>query len=542
MSIWRIQMKESSHSQQSKFGVLVGSCLLAVILLLTMVSTLAAKEDLFAVEQQLERLATDFSTSSKSADLNSADIGDTIQYTIAISNSGNMAATAVSMTDTLPAGLTYVTGTLSAPQPSGGIVIGFGQASGVITWTGSLAANAEAMVTFDVTVGAPVTTGMTVTNSADIFDGSATTSVSASTVITTVSVPTRLIAYLPILMQPLPTPTGLVSTRPALESDPTYKWTLSWPQVAAGVSYEIQEAQTADFANVIRTYTTSDLTQDVLYPPAPNNLFFYRIRAVSAQTTSDWSESILVIGPYFDGFGSDTTGWKLVREDTDDTNNSVYYRDDGHLVVKIGGRWDYAIASSLAYAPDPPYRIDTRVFLDDPDNLNGWGFIFGADWDGTECPNAAYTSCFNRYYRWLTIWRGSEWMPTQLKRIEEHRESDNAGQGTSLLDWGDVEVIDEDAYNTWAIEVYPDGRIIVFYDGEKVRETVDTSYITSRHFGLWASTDEYLGSEPWYDYLRIVPIPDTTVTSTGSDLPDVPATDWGAGNEPAMSWEEGLPK
>jgi uncharacterized repeat protein (TIGR01451 family) len=79
-------------------------------------------------------------------------------YTITIVNSSGVNATGVSMIDPIPAGLTYVNGSVT-----GGAVYNAGQNR--IEWNGNVAASSSVVITF--MVEAPADSGM-VTNTATI--------------------------------------------------------------------------------------------------------------------------------------------------------------------------------------------------------------------------------------------------------------------------------------------------------------------------------------------------------------------------------------
>jgi uncharacterized repeat protein (TIGR01451 family) len=99
----------------------------------------------------------DFSTSSKSAPA-TVQSGDEFMYTITIVNSSGVNATGVSMIDPIPAGLTYVNGSVT-----GGAVYNAGQNR--IEWNGNVAASSSVVITF--MVEATAESGM-VTNTATI--------------------------------------------------------------------------------------------------------------------------------------------------------------------------------------------------------------------------------------------------------------------------------------------------------------------------------------------------------------------------------------
>ena len=89
--------------------------------------------------------------------------GDTLTYTIRLENSGP-ALPSVSVTSTLPAEVTYQ-GDLWASSGS------CGEASGVITWTGAVAAGVPVTITYGATVGGGITEPKAIVNPVLIDDG-----------------------------------------------------------------------------------------------------------------------------------------------------------------------------------------------------------------------------------------------------------------------------------------------------------------------------------------------------------------------------------
>lgn len=80
---------------------------------------------------------------TKTADLAFANVGDTVTYTITLTNSGNVAANNVVLTDAIPAGTTFVPGSL----------VGATGTPPTLTLTNPIAANGTATITFDVLIG-----------------------------------------------------------------------------------------------------------------------------------------------------------------------------------------------------------------------------------------------------------------------------------------------------------------------------------------------------------------------------------------------------
>ncbi|MCA9970191.1 MAG: choice-of-anchor J domain-containing protein, partial [Anaerolineales bacterium] len=106
--------------------------------------------------------APDLSTSSKSATPANLFVGDNISYTIIISNSGNLTTSMTMMTDTIPAGTTYVSGSVTCSLGS----CAYNAGGDYISWSGDIGINQQAVIDFAVmsTQAGPVT------NNADVSD------------------------------------------------------------------------------------------------------------------------------------------------------------------------------------------------------------------------------------------------------------------------------------------------------------------------------------------------------------------------------------
>jgi uncharacterized repeat protein (TIGR01451 family) len=111
----------------------------------------------------LEMQPIEFST--KEADRSFVPPGGPLTYTVVLSNPAATIMADVRLTDALPAALTYVSGSLTAPSGS------YGHHSGVITWTGSISASQAVTVVFGTRVNQTALVGTIVTNSAIISGG-----------------------------------------------------------------------------------------------------------------------------------------------------------------------------------------------------------------------------------------------------------------------------------------------------------------------------------------------------------------------------------
>jgi uncharacterized repeat protein (TIGR01451 family) len=89
--------------------------------------------------------------------------GDTLAYTILLRNSGETLPS-VQVTSTLPAEVTYL-GDLWASSGS------YGEASGVITWTGAVTAGVPITITYSATVDGGLTDPTAIVNPVLLDDG-----------------------------------------------------------------------------------------------------------------------------------------------------------------------------------------------------------------------------------------------------------------------------------------------------------------------------------------------------------------------------------
>jgi uncharacterized repeat protein (TIGR01451 family) len=123
----------------------------------------------------------------KAANVQATSPGDTLTYTIAVTDSGSAAGT-VRMTDTLQAELNYVTDSLTATIGT------FGVAGDVLTWTADMVGGDEvALITFTASISPEAT--INISNSAVVTGGGETVTGTVETVVSDVHV------FLPLLMR-----------------------------------------------------------------------------------------------------------------------------------------------------------------------------------------------------------------------------------------------------------------------------------------------------------------------------------------------------
>jgi uncharacterized repeat protein (TIGR01451 family) len=149
--------------------------------------------------------SADLTNTRKDVSLSQVQVGDTVTYTITIINSGG-GATSFAATDTLPAALSFVSGSLQA----GHGVVSYDPEARQIVWSGDLAGQYQTYLRF----AARVQTSGVITNTVQIRDSMArlierSAVVTAATPVPTVT-PTAT-ATPGVTETPSATPTGTVS-------------------------------------------------------------------------------------------------------------------------------------------------------------------------------------------------------------------------------------------------------------------------------------------------------------------------------------------
>ncbi|MCL4263250.1 MAG: hypothetical protein KJ069_08545 [Anaerolineae bacterium] len=344
------------------------------------------------------------------------------------------------------------------------------------------------------------------------------------------------VIHLPIILKPVPPPSGaptLSATRPNSSNHWQMNWTLdNYPYLSG---YELQESQDATFATGVNTIPLGNVNTHLIntHQPSPNNVYFYRIRALGGGESGPWSNVVQVVSAYYDEFDNNQTGWsgptlkEGLRRLTFLEEIDVFYEiQQGNywLILRVEDSWDWAIASPMKPAPTVPYSIEFRSRPANLGNLVSHGVVFGGDWDGEACPDwstllglYAHTNCFNHFYNTNLIWYSDNNARLLWERVDELVYCPTCG-GSPLKRLGDIDennivelTYNASDWNDYRVEVrQTEIRFFVNNDLRFVYNTQNDpgamNWVNGPYFGVFASTDEYSNSTGRYEYIRVTPL------------------------------------
>lgn len=455
---------------------------------------------------------------SKMASTDEALPGETFQYTIMVTTSAD-APRGFVLTDTLPAGVTFVDGSISS---STGLNVS--EAGGELTSaTFFLNSGQSAQTSFSVVVDVSTPISTVITNTVMMYDISNDLLLDASAG-TMVVTKTNTTLFMPFIALPYEAPTNNAITAP---TGVTNTWTVTWEDLHTAntkiTGYEVEESTDPNFAAAATTSTSvGKVTSLAVSKPVDNQTtFYYRVRSVIAgeqNGASDWSNTQAVTSIYFfaEDFNDDANpgNWKIVRQDTDDIINKLSV-NNGYLDLRMESRFDYMIASNLTRVPENGnFKITARMRLEDADPRHAGGIILGGDYDGTSaCPesvdadnpeNSKYNTCFTEYYRFMFIAGNvSNQFTTQVKRIEEHSDTNNSGGGTELASKTFISDKGRKNWIDWTVEVFTDGTMKLYLGDDLIHEVQDTTYQDNKYFGFWSSTSDTTFSNTQIDWVNV---------------------------------------
>ena len=489
------------------------------------------EEELLQLEPSLEQymeahlltgdqlFGSDISNSTKEVDRDEIPVGSQVQYTIVISNSGDSQFTGT-MTDSLPIGLTYVSHEMADIQ--GGISNpGFDVVGNVVTWGGVLVGGGHAKIIITARLNEEVEIGSMVTNTAEISDGGQTASPSASFKVleqagADVAFPFVLYGFRP---DP-PDITNFAATRPNSQN----QFSVSWTGGPTASNYELQMADNPEF-NSPNVFEMGNATKMDFNPePSFRNVFYFRARSFDSSIAGNWSETIKVVGAYFDDFTDPSSGWEIRRTTNIDKVRSWYdvgITGDDWLIVQVEDRFDWGLSSPLMPAPEVPYVIEFDAQHAHIANQITYGGTFGGDLPGGDCPDKStvdgwykHELCFNHFYHTNTIWGSGHLLMLfervdSLEWISKHAPPMKRHLGYSKV-VDPLKGVDPDGWNHFRIEVRADEiKVFAGKEGEVLYEVLSydgTQWVNDPYFGVIVTTGEYSNSTMRVEYYSVTPL------------------------------------
>jgi len=438
-----------------------------------------------------------------------------IFYILTVTNTGDIAATQLVITDVLPSGVEYV-------SSSNGSL----QSDGVVKWTWpELAVDAHA----DFTLTVKATTVGSVKNSS--YGVSSEGGYYALGVRSVSTVVKPYVTYFPLILKrwpPVPYPPNLSDIDNADGND---SYTLNWTYTAGQcfpTSYEVQEAANASFTLNLRTPCTPGANTSCALTGMAVGTYYYRVRGINSYGLGEWSAVKSVVVPqrgYDYNFNGSLEGWAVRRSDEPLTpsGNPVpqpVSRNNMLYTLMIGAD-DFAMISPMQAAPSVPYTILAVADIVDNETIDGvayspkdqmrYSIIFGAN-GGTPCPANENTpknqGCFSHYYRLRVRWavetqnNSLDW---SLQRIDYHEGDNDQGHMTVLRE-GKVNTNGND-WNKWKIEVLnTTGDNIKVYHGwgeGLIASVRDTAYINEPYFGVQVISPNWGAVAVRWDWFKV---------------------------------------
>ncbi len=222
-------------------------------------------------------------------------------------------------------------------------------------------------------------------------------------------------------------------------------------------------------------------------------------------------------GNYQDDFNNSGSGWVMRRTDISGSNNwNIEYRNESpqSLQMSIETANEYLLASPLVAAPSLPYYVETRAKFYDTHDRHAIGLIFGGDWNGTNCPNGSWNSCFNRFYWLIMRYRennGNPKIEMELRYVTSFNSSNQPVYDTVMswiapADFPNV-AINPDDWTSWKVELRTDNSIKIFANGNEVTAKTHSSLSSNLSgrpfFGLMSSVSDAGDSRQRFDLFKV---------------------------------------
>jgi uncharacterized repeat protein (TIGR01451 family) len=461
------------------------------------------------------------SATTKTVSSNEAKPGDTLTYTIRIANVDSenpYDVIGAHLTDTLPAGLTYVSDSLRSDPP----VDTLGEDNGVITWTNTVPYSSSHEIQFTAQISEGVSIGAWLTNPVEIAAPGQTFTRSVSTYVR----PDRYYAYFPRIFKrwpPIPySPSLNPISNPGYDRDYTVSWSYddAHPENTEPDTYTLQEATEVGPYNWTTVYEGPNTS--VGFSGKPGGHYYYRVRGNNEFGPGEWSNVEDVrVWQYEDDFSDYQSGWPREWSDTRGALYQVrpyenpgcgpnedckYGEGDGYVIARRSQSEPFARFGPGVEVPGVTYQLRAESRWFEAQYHAAYEIFFSADHDfdtfysvkvridNPDKPSGDPPKCEYRVYRHTDdgdkVLSSGFWNRSSSIRC-----------GVVRCDGGDS--CGDTAWNQWMIERDGPGgeQIRVEVNGDLLLQTTDDDPLgPDRGFGVGATLYEGLTpSKPVFD-------------------------------------------
>lgn len=212
---------------------------------------------------------------------------------------------------------------------------------------------------------------------------------------------------------------------------------------------------------------------------------------------------------YFAEFTNTISPWEA-RRWTNGAAWELIHRSDcdggrcGFLQLRDATRGTYVLVSPLVQSRRTPYNVQTVALFKDPQAGHSYSVIFGANWNGQQCPQPDFSSCFNTYYEMRVEYvdASDDYLRMKLKRIDGH-DQNNQNFGPDLIEWTRVRDINPRGWVKWDVTVREDGSISVGADKKLVGSAKDATYLGQPFFGLMVRNADLADGRVKFDRFQV---------------------------------------
>jgi len=175
--------------------------------------------------------------------------------------------------------------------------------------------------------------------------------------------------FMPVVMKSPP----ILTIPPVALTCGSNEWTVAWDGGDEAVDeYVLEEAHDAAFSSAT-VYTTTETSLAFNNAPSPDNFYYYRVRADGSWGAGPWSNTIFVLGGFYDDFANPVSGWNTA----DNAVGTVGYQGGQYKIgVKQAG---YLISAAAPDAARDGYTVEAEAQWAAGSATDGiYALVFGA--------------------------------------------------------------------------------------------------------------------------------------------------------------------